>query len=90
MSPYPQVNLTSCPDNYVCTRVSYITQKQFVVSRGCDPSGDTCNNIYNSLASYYPDVAAFVCYYCASDYCNGQSGLNDPSGAIESLGENVV
>ncbi|KAF7279365.1 hypothetical protein GWI33_007309 [Rhynchophorus ferrugineus] len=73
MSVY--VNTTACPDNYVCTRVSYVTQKTFVTSRGCDPAGDTCNNIYKTLVAYYPDLATFNCYYCTYNYCNSASGL---------------
>ncbi|XP_066257154.1 uncharacterized protein [Euwallacea similis] len=75
MSPYPAVNYTTCSDSYVCTRVSYVTQKQFVVSRSCDPSGDTCNNIYRSLISYYPDLSTFNCYSCSGNYCNDVSGV---------------
>ncbi|CAG9771663.1 unnamed protein product [Ceutorhynchus assimilis] len=75
MSPYPAVNYTICGDSYLCTRVSYITQKQYVVSRGCDPAGNTCNNIYNTLRGYYPDISSFNCYTCGVNYCNGVSGL---------------
>ncbi|KAL1505453.1 hypothetical protein ABEB36_005021 [Hypothenemus hampei] len=75
MSPYPSVNFTTCSNSNVCTRVSYITQKQFVVSRSCDLPTDTCNSIYRSLLSYYPDLASFNCYTCNSDYCNSAAGL---------------
>ncbi|XP_066154289.1 uncharacterized protein [Euwallacea fornicatus] len=79
MSPYPLVNYTTCPDSNVCTRVSYVTQKQFVVSRSCDLGGDTCNNIYRSLISYYPDLSTFNCYSCSRDYCNDASGVASAS-----------
>ncbi|XP_030767258.1 uncharacterized protein LOC115891007 [Sitophilus oryzae] len=69
------VNITTCANNYVCTRVSYVTQKVFVTSRGCDLSGDTCNNIYKTLVAYYPDLSTFNCYYCTTNYCNSLSGL---------------
>ncbi|XP_076274060.1 uncharacterized protein LOC143204986 [Rhynchophorus ferrugineus] len=69
------VNTTVCPNNYVCTRVSYVTQKTFVTSRGCDPAGDTCNNIYRNLLAYYPDLSTFNCYWCTANYCNSASGL---------------
>ncbi|ENN71896.1 hypothetical protein HUJ04_010670 [Dendroctonus ponderosae] len=75
MSPYPSVNYTTCADSSVCTRVSYVTQKQFVVSRGCDLSSNTCTAIYNTLVAYYPDLSTFNSYYCTSDYCNSLSGL---------------
>ncbi|XP_050300184.1 uncharacterized protein LOC126738779 [Anthonomus grandis grandis] len=89
MSPYPYVNYTFCPDTYLCTRVSYITQKQYVVSRGCDPAGNTCNNIYQTLYAYYPDISSFNCYTCSANYCNGASGLKYTTEEME-VSENDI
>lgn len=75
MSPYPSVNYTFCSNTYVCTRVSYITGKQLIVSRGCDQPVDTCNTIYKDLRYYYPDISSYNCYYCKSNYCNDASRL---------------